>query len=414
MPVPSSTRSTRPTSPPGDGHDPATRPGRARSSAPGPSGCNSLGRQSAARRPRSVSASFDRRDALEPDDPAAVVLAARVDDVSVRRPRRPRSVSSVAPTSNRSAPKSVSGATTTWPLMPCGRTIRPTVTIESSRTRQSTRRGNRPSTLRPSSSPAAAASVRTRGGRAALPADHAAELARRHRQLDDGLAAPLGLGDAHLVRPAPPAPARRPRRRRARGSRRGLRLRPPAAARRHAIDQRPHGVGRLRARLQPVREPIAIDRPASRASCAGCSARAPRRTVRRAPTCVSVTTTRKNGRFFDPARRILIANMSVTSHSTFCIRTCARVGPGLRHQDPTPTHLSVIEIPCSTSPSTAACPCGRRRGAAHRLEHLAHLDELLQHAVDLFDPGAAAARDALAAAAVDERVVAALARASSS
>src|SRR4029077_6107280 len=63
------------------------------------------------------------------------------------------------------------------------------------------------------------------------------------------------------------------------------------------------------------------------------------------------------------------------------------------------------EHPHQPLPALAAA----RRGAAHRLEHLAHLDELLQHAVDLFDPGAAPARDALAAAAVDDAVVAPLA-----
>src|SRR6187402_851833 len=48
-------------------------------------------------------------------------------------------------------------------------------------------------------------------------------------------------------------------------------------------------------------------------------------------------------------------------------------------------------------------------GAHHGLEHLAHLDELLEHAIDLLDARAAAASDALAAAAVDERVIAPLA-----
>src|SRR6187402_1612353 len=44
--------------------------------------------------------------------------------------------------------------------------------------------------------------------------------------------------------------------------------------------------------------------------------------------------------------------------------------------------------------------------AAHRLEHLPHLGELLEHAVHFFHRGAAAFRDALAAAAIDDRVVA--------
>ena len=61
---------------------------------------------------------------------------------------------------------------------------------------------------------------------------------------------------------------------------------PRLGRRRHARDQRPHGVGRLRAGLQPVLQPLALQMSASPASCAGCSARAPRRSCCRAP-CAS-------------------------------------------------------------------------------------------------------------------------------
>ena len=168
-------------------------------------------------------------------------------------------------------------------------------------------------TLRcPSSSPAAAASVRTAAAVRPCRPITRPELARRHEQLDTVCPRCSLLGHPHAVRligqrlrddlddvaraahdaGCSTAAARRAGRRR-----------------RHPVDQRPHGVGRLRAGLQPVREPIAlqVQRLRLRARVVVPEHLDEPAVARRAQ---SVTTTRKNGRFFEPVRLRRIANIS--------------------------------------------------------------------------------------------------------
>src|SRR5579871_270671 len=58
--------------------------------------------------------------------------------------------------------------------------------------------------------------------------------------------------------------------------------------------------------------------------------------------------------------------------------------------------------------SLSALPSATAAHRADSFEHLLHLEKLLQHPIDFFHRSPAALRDPLAAAAVDERVVAAL------
>src|SRR4051812_24188155 len=105
------------------------------------------------------------------------------------------------------------------------------------------------------------------------------------------------------------------------------------------------------------------------------------------------TTSRKNGRFFDPTRRIRIASMLLLVLSLSLPRaSIVELSP---HGPQHPEGAAALLL---------ATPAGHAEG----FEHLAHLDELLQQAVHLFDARPAALRDPFPPAAIDHLVIAAL------
>ena len=159
--------STRPTVAPGHRLDPAARRGRARSTRPVASGCSA---SAGIRSSTSAQRLGVVRSSSTPSNPTTQrpSCSRLVDDASASRPRRRAAPAATAPGRNRSSPKSVSGATTTSPRLPVrpddaadGHHRRPT-SHRAHRRRRLTRRGSPRATRCPSSSPAAAASVRTR------------------------------------------------------------------------------------------------------------------------------------------------------------------------------------------------------------------------------------------------------------
>src|SRR5688572_9996189 len=96
--------------------------------------------------------------------------------------------SSVAPSTNRSSGKSVSGLTMTCPRLPWARATRPTRIRSSVVIPEINRR------LRAIELGGQVDQRAHRVGRPALPPDHAAEISRRHRQLDEGLPPGFALG----------------------------------------------------------------------------------------------------------------------------------------------------------------------------------------------------------------------------
>ena len=103
--------------------------------------------------------------------------------------------SSVAPALKRSSAKSVSGFTMTCPLLPCARAMCPTRRAGTHDVVAKIDRRLGPLDLRRERHQGS----NCRGG-APLAADHASEIAWRHRQLDDGLALPCALGHPDRLR----------------------------------------------------------------------------------------------------------------------------------------------------------------------------------------------------------------------
>src|SRR6187402_59683 len=99
----------------------------------------------------------------------------------------------------------------------------------------------------------------------------------------------------------------------------------------------------------------------------------------------SDTTTRKNGRFFEPVRRIRIDSISTLS--------CGAPWPRLTLFERTEHRLLFL---------LRRCRDGLARHLAHHLQHPLHLDELLQQTVDVFHRRAAAPRHALAPAPIED------------
>src|SRR4051812_26477254 len=120
---------------------------------------------------------------------------------TVRVPGPPsRIVCRTAPFANRSSGKSVAGSTMTCPRWPCARAMRPTSTMSSQRTTTlphvgvaDLERRLDPVMVR------GGGDERAQGfGRAPLPADYLADIARRDGQLYDRDAPVRGLGDLDI------------------------------------------------------------------------------------------------------------------------------------------------------------------------------------------------------------------------
>ena len=210
--------------------------------------------------------------------------------------------------------------------MPCARAMRPTTrhrrprsTCRSSGlcTRTASSRISSVTVL-PSFSPAVAASVRSAAavrpcGRSPCPMSP-----RRDVQLDERRAACAATRRRARRRADRPAPSPALRRRRARRSRRvagahlrlGRRGRGGRGDRRQMTrDQRAHRIRRLRALARSSSRRAPSRRRRAPAWCADCSVRGFRRSELSRAARESVTTTRKNGRFLEPARRKRIATI---------------------------------------------------------------------------------------------------------
>src|SRR5262249_22022109 len=120
----------------------------------------------------------------------------------------------------------------------------------------------------------------------------------------------------------------------------------------------------------------------------------------------SVTTTRKNGRFFDPARRKRITTMGLS-----CTRsrgsTLGIDGYAARETRPSSTGLTPVAQHLHRPTAGALTPTGQ---PAERFQHLLHLHELLQQTIHFFYRRSAALRDPPAPAAVDDVLLPALVR----
>ena len=166
-------------------------------------------------------------------------------------------------------------------------------------------------------------------------------------------------------------------------------------------DQRAHRVGRARALRQPVVQPLAVDLhlrrlgprivvPEDLDEAAVARRRASRSPPRGRTAASSIR----------PAASELPASLLRPSFASDPVSSTVSYRP--------------TELPSASQHPAAPLALAAARHAAERLEHLPHLDELLQQPVHLFDARPAALRDPLPAAAVDDLVVAPLAPASSS
>src|SRR5687767_13571907 len=111
----------------------------------------------------------------------------------------------------------------------------------------------------------------------------------------------------------------------------------------------------------------------------------------------SETTTRKNGRFFEPVRRIRIDSIATLS--------CGATGPRFSYvTEAEPEGSALLH---ETERALLLFLLRRRsdglaRHLAHHLQHPLHLDELLEQTVDIFHRRPAAPRNALAPASIED------------